>query len=379
MKILFISPSYKPADVYGGPTVSVSELAEALAAAGHLVTIYTTTANGKKELEVETGVPVLLNGVTVFYFKRQTGDHTHVSIGLWKKLLKTATLFDVIHLQSWWSVLILMAAVICRKKGCKYIISPRGMLSGYSFGQQHSMPKKIIHKTIGLGLLRRSHLHATTLLEWNDCLRVNDSWRGFILPNLVRFPVTLNKKKLSEEKSGCLVFGYLSRIDPKKGIELFLQALSKVNFAYRFQIAGEGEEAYVMSLKQLISQLGIEANIEWCGWKKGEEKFDFLESVDVFVLTSYNENFANSVVESLVMGTPVLLSNEVGLADYVQQNKMGWICEMSVPSIVHSLQEILRDSNKLNIIHQLAPDVIRKDFDRTKLAQQYSKAYQQFS
>src|SRR5213082_1525976 len=120
MDILFVTPSYKLAYCYGGPTISVSQLAEALVENGHKVTVYTTTANGEKELDVETGKQVSLNGVSVFYFKRITGDHTHISIPLWRRLMKNAGLFDIIHLQSWWSSLILGSAIICVLKRKKY-------------------------------------------------------------------------------------------------------------------------------------------------------------------------------------------------------------------------------------------------------------------
>ncbi|MDB5208683.1 MAG: hypothetical protein JWR72_3758 [Flavisolibacter sp.] len=378
MKILFVSPSYKPAYVYGGPAVSISELAEALVAIGHTVTVYTTTANGKEELAVQKGVPLSVNGVTVYYYNRQTGDHTHVSTDLWQKLWATAASFDVIHLQSWWSVLILGAAAICRIKRCKYFISPRGMLSSYSFEKQHSLPKKLIHYTLGGPLLKHSYLHATTLLEWNDCLRVNTSWKGFILPNLVRFPNHFPRKKQTRNDTEPLVFGFLSRIDHKKGLELLMQALSTVTFDFRLMIAGAGDESYISILKQLAAQLKISSKIEWCGWKNGEEKFQFLQSIDLFVLTSYNENFANTVIESLVIGTPVFLSEGVGLADYVKKKDLGWVCDTNVQSIEQMLNRIFVEQDKLLSIQKFAPDLINADFNKTDLASNYADAYQKF-
>jgi len=55
LKILHVIPAYKPAYVYGGPTRSTAELCEALANKGHEVTVYATKANGKTDLEVESG------------------------------------------------------------------------------------------------------------------------------------------------------------------------------------------------------------------------------------------------------------------------------------------------------------------------------------
>ncbi len=88
------------------------------------------------------------------------------------------------------------------------------------------------------------------------------------------------------------------------------------------KIAGDGEEAYINELKQKIAALGIEHKVEWLGWKNREDKFRELMQADLFVLVSHNENFANVVIESLHVGTPVLVSDKVGLAKFVQ--KKAW-------------------------------------------------------
>ncbi len=110
MNILHVTPSYKPAYIYGGTTVSISQLCEAQAKfltnpvnsitltknnsiSNGKVTVYTTTANGEKELQIESNKPVLVDNVEVWYFKRQTKDHTHFSIGLLKKLFQTVRKF----------------------------------------------------------------------------------------------------------------------------------------------------------------------------------------------------------------------------------------------------------------------------------------------
>ncbi|MEP6794892.1 MAG: glycosyltransferase, partial [Saprospiraceae bacterium] len=103
LKILFIIPSYKPAYIYGGPIRSVSTLCEALAEAGHQVNVFTTTANGKTELDVIPGNEYNVEGVHVTYFKRQTKDHTNLSAGLFRKVLDDCQRFDIIHIQSWWN------------------------------------------------------------------------------------------------------------------------------------------------------------------------------------------------------------------------------------------------------------------------------------
>jgi glycosyltransferase involved in cell wall biosynthesis len=374
MNILFITPSYKPAYIYGGPTMSISELAENLVKLGHQVTVYTTTANGRNELEVTRGLPINLEGVEVYYFKRITGDHTHISPALWRKLNAHVKEFDLVHIQSWWSILVIGAAWICSVKKIRFVLSPRGMLGRYSFTNQHNISKKWIHRLIGRRLLNKSHLHATSNFEWKECKKLIPSWKGFVLPNLVQLPSGLSVG--TREPGRKLTIGFLSRIDPKKGIELLMQALSEVNFDFNLQVAGKGEDNYVKTLHDLALSLNINDKIHWCGWKQGSEKFEFLEKLDLLVLTSYNENFANVVIESLSMGTAVLVSENVGLSDYINEKKLGWVTKPDPTLIRQTLEKIYTEREELKRIRAMASTSIKSDFSHHRLSVQYSDAYQ---
>lgn len=83
MKILHITPGYKPAYIYGGQIVAISSIAKTQVKPGHDVTVYTTTANGKEELDVKPATETIVDRVKLTYFNRITGDHPHVSSTLW--------------------------------------------------------------------------------------------------------------------------------------------------------------------------------------------------------------------------------------------------------------------------------------------------------
>ncbi len=232
----------------------------------------------------------------------------------------------------------------------------------------------IIHRLFGRRLLKKSLLHATTLLEWRDCMQVYKSWKGFILPNLVNLPSVQHHRP--EKKSTDFTIGFLSRIDPKKGIELLFNALSQVNFDYHLMIAGSGDDKYINTLKSLACQLNIADKIEWCGWMNGENKFRFMKQLDLFVLTSYNENFAISVTESLAVGTAVLVSENVGLADYVKEKQLGFVCKAEVSAIKKELNKIYANRDDLIRIKNEGPEIIAEDFDKKALARKYISAYE---
>lgn len=375
MTILFIVPSYKPAYIYGGPIVVIARLAERLVQLGHEVTVYTTTANGRTELDVTPGKTLMVDGVAVKYFKRITGDHTHVSPALWRAVWKTARQFDVVHIHSWWNLLVLGAAGVCRLRGIRPVLSPHGMFCDYVLTASNSKKKQLIHHTIGKRLMANTYLHVSSHMEWQESIRLNAKWRteGGMVFNLVDLPA----KDYARKENEVFTISFLSRIDPKKGLEILVQALARVRFNYRLRIAGTGDEAYVNKLKQLVKALGMEDKVEWAGWKGPEEKFHFFAESDLFVLTSLNENFAIVVIESLYVGTPVLISNNVGLSRYVDDNRLGWITGIdNIDEVADKLTATYENREERRRIAGEARDVINQDFNETRLAMDYVGLYE---
>lgn len=346
-------------------------LTEQLVREGHEVSVYTTTANGKEELDVIPGKEVNVDGVKVTYFKRITGDHTHVSTDLWRKLYSDVKKFDVVHIHSWWSALVLGAAWICKFRGVKPVFSPHGMLSSYIMETNNAGKKKLLHDFIGKSLLKNSWLHVTAETELEESLQIIPEWKGVVIPNLVQLSAQTHQRQTNK----VLTIGFLSRIDPKKGLDVLIKALSKVTFEYKLLIAGDGEAQYVKGLKELSAELGNEQRLEWVGWKNGEEKFNFLSQLDLFALTSHNENFAVVVIEALSVGTPVLISNKVGLYKYVADRDLGWVTDMDIVHITEQLNQLYKESEKLELINTTAPARIKEEFNDSALAKEYIKLY----
>ena len=199
MKILHVVPSYKPAYIYGGPIESVARMCEELVRAGHTVEVFTTTANGAEELKVAPGVMQIVDGVRVTYFKRITKDPTHVSPDLWKKLQAEAKHYDVVHIHSWWNILVIVAAWICHRQKVKVVLSPRGMLSHYILNNKKSIAKNGFHSLIGKKLLRKTYFHATAPAEEEECLKLIPGWKGFEVPNIIRGDLVRDKDRVNQD------------------------------------------------------------------------------------------------------------------------------------------------------------------------------------
>jgi len=395
-KILHITASYKPAYIYGGTIQSVGKLCESLVKVGSgkrkgerrkledtpKFQVFTTTANGKQELAVKTGKPILIDGVPVTYFKRLTKDHSHFSPALLralKNVLQHAQhnkINIVIHIHAWWNLVSVLSCLLAKVYKVPVILSPRGMLTAYTQQNRNSFIKKIIHNGIGKLLLRYCHIHVTSEQEKEDVLKIVQPKSITVIPNLVYFQGTKQPKAKSESQSSAFKLLFLSRIEEKKGLDILFEALSAVDFDYRLIIAGSGEATYVESLKRKAENLMLHTHIDWIGQVSNEDKFKLLAAHDLLVLSSYNENFANVVIESLTVGTPVLLSEKVGLADYVRINELGWICNLNPENIAERLNEAFHNRLKRAAIRTNAPKLIAQDFNDEVLSGKYLDLYE---
>lgn len=372
LKILHITPSYKPAYYYGGPIVSVASLCEELVKNHHDVVVYTTSANGPNELNVKRGIIQKIDDVEVIYFKRIIKDPVHLSPSLLQTLWKKCKKYDVVHIHSWWNLVAILSALICYLQSVRIIISPRGMLSSYSINNKNISLKKIFHVLLAKRMMKKNLFHATSEREKKEIKLLLPQAEITVIPNFVSLPIHTNVRT---DETPELKLLFLSRIDPKKGLDILLEALAECKIDFTLTIVGSGEINYINKLKTFAEEQNITSKISWKGSIFKNEKFDLIADHTVTILPSYDENFGNVIVESLAVGTSVLVSDQVGLAEYVLANDFGWVCETTVFSIKQSLERIHVDAEKRKRIRMHAGEKVRKDFTGENVLKQYINLY----
>lgn len=353
--------------------MSVAMLCEELSKAGVFIEVFTTTANGPEELPVNIGQPVKIDGITVTYFKRLTKDHTHFSPALLTALWKRAGEFDVIHIHAWWNLVSIFSCMVALVRRVPVVLSPRGTLSPYSFVNKNIRQKQLIHKLLGKRILKKCHFHVTSLRENLASTQLVQPISITTIPNFVKLPNLAPVAATVKETSLKLLF--LSRIEEKKGLDILLQALTTLTVPYRLTIAGDGSKDYIDQLKGYAINNHIDDKITWAGFY-GDNKFELIRQHHLLILPSHDENFGNVVIESLSAGTAVLISEHVGLADYVIANHFGWVCQTNPGSVANSIVNICTNhQDDLVKIREAAPCIVRKDFTGEQLAQQYISMY----
>jgi glycosyltransferase involved in cell wall biosynthesis len=109
---------------------------------------------------------------------------------------------------------------------------------------------------------------------------------------------------------------FLSRIHPKKGCDLLVEAFVGIAAGspdLDLVIAGPDQVGLVAELKARAEALGIGARVHFPGMLKGDVKTGAFRGADAFVLTSHQENFGIVVAEAMACGIPVLISDKVNI------------------------------------------------------------------
>jgi glycosyltransferase involved in cell wall biosynthesis len=130
------------------------------------------------------------------------------------------------------------------------------------------------------------------------------------------------------EVAGKRVLIFLSRIHPKKGCDLLIEAFADVaprDPALHLVMAGPDKVGWQATLEETAKRLGVADRITWTGMLTGDLKWGAYRSAEAFVLPSHQENFGIVVVEAMACGVPVLISNKVNIWREIEEDGGGMI------------------------------------------------------
>lgn len=396
LKILQIVPSISL--VYGGPSQMVQGLSQALASQGVEVTILTTDSNGdtgQPPLDVPLNEPVQQDGYQVRYFHCSPFRRYKFSLQLLRWLWEHATEFDLAHIHALFSPVSTAAATVARYKKLPYILRPLGTLD------PADLQKKKHLKQVYAALLERQNLagaagiHFTSAQEAKISERFGTSSTDIVIPLGVRPPQPpLNQGGLRQQYSKGQIrrqlgipddiplLLFMSRIDPKKGLNLLIPALEKLlqsGLSFQFVLAGTNPQDpnYEKQIQEQIKASTLANCTTTTGFVRGELKQDLLEEADLFVLPSYYENFGIAVAEAMVAGKPVVISDQVHIWEEISNAEAGWVCTCEIDALTFVLREALQDVDECKRRGENAQTYALTHYSWEAIAQQMIQTYRQ--
>lgn len=122
---------------------------------------------------------------------------------------------------------------------------------------------------------------------------------------------------------------YLSRIHPKKGCDLLINAFAELApelpLDLQLVIAGPDQVGWMPELQRLAQTLGIPNRVHWPGMLKDNVKSGAFRSAEAMILPSHQENFGFVVAEAMACSAPVLVSDKVNIWREVQASGSGLV------------------------------------------------------
>ena len=387
MRVLQIVPSISL--IYGGPSQMVRGFAQALAAAGAEVTILTTNANGdsgQSPLDVPLGVPVKENNYTVRYFACSPWRRYKFSAGLLRWLHQHGHEYDLAHIHALFSPLSTAAATVARWQGLPYVLRPLGTLDPADL-QKKKWLKQIYGRLLEApNIAGAAALHFTSPIEAEVSHRFGAQAQDWVIPlgvqPLSELPDEERQRVLAQLKippHRPLVL-YLSRLDPKKGLDLLLPALEQVaarGVDFHLVLAGGNpqEPGYERAVGDRIRTSPLGNRTTLTGFVTGPAKAALLQAADLFVLPSYYENFGIAVAEAMAAGVPVVVSKGVYIWPDIAASDSGWVCELSVESVALALAKALENSAQRQLRGQQARIYAQNSYEWGAIAQKTLAAY----
>jgi glycosyltransferase involved in cell wall biosynthesis len=120
---------------------------------------------------------------------------------------------------------------------------------------------------------------------------------------------------------------FLGRLSWKKGLDRLLYAFAHGR-AGKLAIVGTDDEGLAPQVEKLAQDLRIAHRVRVLARTVvGSEKERLFAAARLFVLSSYSENFGNTVAEAMRRRLPVVVTPEVGASELVRQSGGGIVAQ----------------------------------------------------
>lgn len=165
---------------------------------------------------------------------------------------------------------------------------------------------------------------------------------------------------------------FMSRIHPKKGVDLLIEAFAAVaasDSRLQLVIAGPDQVGWQAALQQRAAALGIAERITWPGMLSGELKWGAFRCAELFCLPSHQENFGIVVAEALACGLPVAIAQPVNISAEVASTGAGLVHAPTAGGTTEALRRwlVLPGEEKAHM-GRSAEQLFRARFDLASVA-----------
>lgn len=261
--------------------------------------------------------------------------------------------YDVFVINGIWQYHSFAAHSVLKKQNRSYVLFTHGMLDPW-FKRQYPLKhlKKWLYWPWGEYPVLRDAKKVLFTCEDEKILARQSFWLYRCNEQVVNYGTEGHTGNTEEQRSlflesypelkGKRFLLFLSRIHPKKGIDLLIEAFAEIHTEQpdlQLVIAGPDQVGLQPELQKLAAKLGISDKITWTGMVKGDMKWGAYLCAEAFILPSHQENFGIVVAEALSCSLPVLISNKVNIWQEIAEDNAGLVVEDTVAGCTDMLSQ----------------------------------------
>jgi glycosyltransferase involved in cell wall biosynthesis len=360
-QILHVVTLLSDRNIYGGPVGVATDFLDS-PPEGYELSIFSGFLKGDLEVNQSSD--------RVFPFKARRALPIHsfsvlFSMAMLAKFVKSRNEWSLVHIHLARDLITLPMAFLCVLFRIPFVVQAHGMLDF-----QNKIAARILDFFATRPILRK----ASTVLYLTSEERMSLQ-STFLLPDsqLVHLPNAAPLLVPTKIRAEVFQVSFIARLHPRKRASDFVDAANELrNTDIDFLIAGhdQGEEAKVLSK---IRELNLR-NVRFLGAVSRLDALKIMGKSHVLVLPSSKEPYPLSVIESLTLGTPVVVTDECGLAELIVDNGGGIVFPMGDKKAL--ALAILRIQQNWQGFHEQALNLSRK-FSRQEVNVRLSGVYEE--
>jgi glycogen(starch) synthase len=386
VRVLMLSWEYPPV-MYGGLGRHAHALAEALAGAGHEVTVVTQHAPDAAYDEVVNGVRVIRVPADPPLVPRDdllawVMSLNH-SLGRAATQIATRSPFDVVHAHDW--VVAHAAAAVKSASGLPLVATMHATEAGRHQGWLPGALSKAIHTTEWwLTFEARRVITCSSHMRW-EITRLFDLPPDSVdvVPNGIRLDTwhVPEQRALEARRQWAAgdapLIAYTGRLEYEKGVHTLLQAIPRLRRrlpGVRLVLAGTGTHEH--ELRALARSLRLGRAVTFAGFLDHDDLAVLAAAADVAVVPSIYEPFGIVALEAAAAGTPLVVADTGGLREIVEHGITGLrFAPGDIGALAAAVTSVLSDEVLARRLGRDAREVLTRDYAWSTVAARTAAVY----
>jgi len=345
----------------GGMNVYLDNLAQSLDSIGHTVYVFTRKHDFEEDVEYSIGARsklVHINAGNEEVSKKELINLIfEFSSNVQSYMYNEGIELEILHTHYWLSGLV--GDLLSKRWEIPHVITfhtlAKTKLRALAAGKEHfsrtDSEYKLMESADGILVLTQKEIQDIRQLYGEFTNKIAVVPPGIDIKMFHASGTSGARDELNIPKDSQMIL-FVGRIDPIKGLEILVQAVSLIaskKDVFLYIVGGADEEnKYLSSIKSLVEETGLGEKVVFTGPVAHDELRTYYNAADVFVLPSHYESLGFVAIEAMACGTPVVASRVGGIPSIVDHGSTGYLIPWRCPEAFAGQIEVLLQNEDLS-------------------------------